>query len=306
MGTAAMIAVVGPTASGKSGLAVEVARRLGGEVVGVDSMQIYREMDIGTAKPDRVLRAEVPHHMIDLCDPEDEFSVAEFQDAGRRVMAAVRERRQRVVIAGGSGLHFRSLVDPLEFPPTDPEVRAALEQTASADLSVELLAADPSAGSHVDLANPRRVMRAVEVLRLTGRLPSERAATESAAAVRSYEPRHPFVGVGLDPGDALRSRVEARLDAMLAAGLMDEVTRLAPRLGLTAAQAVGYKQLLPVVTGAVDLAEARDIAVAATLALAKRQRTFFRRDPRIDWLTWDDDPAVRRDQAWSRIEEHQS
>jgi tRNA dimethylallyltransferase len=306
MGSPTIIAIVGPTASGKSDLAVAVARRIGGEVVSVDSMQVYREMDIGTAKVGATLRAEVPHHMLDLCDPEAEFSVAEFQHTGLGILATLRKRGRAVVIAGGSGLHFRSLVDPLEFPPTDPDLRAGLESEDPGDLSVELLAADPEAGVHIDLANLRRVLRAVEVLRLTGATPSERADTDAATAVRSYEPLHAFIGIGFDPGSALLARSERRMDAMLDAGLLDEVIRLAPRLGLTAAQAVGYKQLLPVVTGGRELATARDEAIAATMALAKRQRTYFRRDPRIDWLPWDDDPAVRRDMAWGRIEEQLS
>jgi tRNA dimethylallyltransferase len=300
------IAILGPTASGKSDLAAEVARRVGGEVVSVDSMQVYRDMDIGTAKPGAALRSEIPHHMLDLCDPEDEYSVAEFQETGHLVMATMRDRGCPAVVCGGSGLHFRSLVDPLEFPPTDGGLRAELEAVAPLDLSLELLAADPAAGEQVDLANPRRVVRAVEILRLTGETPSGRANTDTADAVRSYEPLHPFIGIGVDPGDGVRRRAERRLDAMLAAGLLDEVTRLASRLGVTASQAVGYKELLPVVTGNRDLASARDEVVAASLALAKRQRTFFGRDPRIDWVPWDDDPAVRWDMAWNRIEEQLS
>ncbi len=306
MASPSTIAILGPTAAGKSDLAVEVARRIGGEVVSIDSMQVYRDMDIGTAKPDAALCSRVPHHMLDLCDPEEEYSVAEFQEVGRLVMTSLRDANRPAVIAGGSGLHFRSLVDPLEFPPTDRLLRAELEAKPPADLSVELLAADPAAGEQVDLANPRRVLRAVEVLRLTGETPSGRATTDTAGAVRSYEPLHAFIGIGLDPGDRLRLRAEQRLDGMLAAGLLGEVAGLAPRLGMTASQAVGYKELLTVVAGTGDLAVARDQAVAATMALAKRQRTFFRRDPRIDWLPWDDDPAVRCDMAWSRIEEQLS
>jgi len=297
------VAVVGPTAAGKSDLALAIARHLGGEIISVDSMQVYRGMDIGTAKPEPSTREEVPHHMLDLCDPADDFSVAEFQEAGRHAMSELSDLGVPAVIAGGSGLHFRSLVDPLEFPPTDVVLRAELEMAQHEDLSIELLAADPAASQHVDLANPRRVVRAVEILRLTGATPSSRATTEAARAVQHYQATIPFVGIGLDPGVSLRERSDVRMDAMLEAGLLEEVAELATRLGTTASQAVGYKELLPVVAGDRDLSTARDHAVAATVALAKRQRTFFCRDPRIDWIPWDDDASLRTDSALRRIEE---
>jgi tRNA dimethylallyltransferase len=182
-------------------------------------------------------------------------------------------------------------------------LRAALEATPAADLVVELLEVDPAAGANVDLANPRRVLRAVEIYRLTGHTPSERAATSEAAALRSYTPRVPLVALGLDPGDGLTARVTERFDAMLAAGLLDEVADLALRLGRTARQAVGYKQLLPVAAGEVSLEDGRAAAIQATLGLAKRQRTFFRRDPRIVWLTWHDDVDQRLAAAREALEE---
>lgn len=299
----ATIAVVGPTASGKSDLALALARRLGGEIVSVDSMQVYRGMDIGTAKPDATAQAEIRHHMLDLCDPEDEYSVAQFQIRGREVIASLHAAGRTAIIAGGSGLHFRSLVDPLEFPPTDPEIRARLEALPISQVTADLVAADPAAGERVDLDNPRRVVRAMEVLQLTGLTPSERTATAAACAVRAYEADIPFVGVGIDPGPGLQHRAKQRLGGMLEAGLLDEVTQLAPRLGVNAAQAVGYRELLPVVAGDTDLAAASEATLLATLALAKRQRTYFGRDPRIDWLVWDDDPERRQEAAWRKIEE---
>ena len=207
------------------------------------------------------------------------------------------------VIVGGSGLHFRALVDPLDFPPTDVALRAELEATDDALLIGELLLADPEAGQYVDLANPRRVLRAVEILRLTGMTPSQRAEHDDARAIRSYEPLIPFRAIGLDPGDRLGARVTARFDAMLAGGLVNEVTELAPILGSTARQAVGYKELLGVVSGEYDVAEGRRRAIQATLALAKRQRTFFRRDPRIRWLPWHDDVHQRVRTAFAAIED---
>lgn len=284
-------------------MALAIAAEAGAEIVSVDSMQVYRGLDLGTAKPTAEQLARVRHHLIDLADPAAVFSVAEFQRAGREVLAGLAKRRVPALIVGGSGLHFRALVDPLEFPPHDPEVRREVEALAPGQAVAALVAADPSAARWVDLANPRRVARALEVLRLTGLTPSARAAGDPAAAVRAYRPLLPVVAVGLDPGEALRARVEARFDAMLADGLLEEVRRLAPSLGPTAAQAVGYKELLPVVRGEATLGEGRSRAVAATWSLAGRQRTFFRRDPRLRWQEWDDDPARRAAAARTVFEE---
>jgi len=266
-------------------------------------MQVYRGMDIGTAKPDRATREAIPHHLIDLVEPESEFSVAEFQRRGRRVLDKLGERGAPAVITGGSGLHFRALVDPMTFGPTDDELRTELEGADVDDLVAELLAADIDAGQHVDLANPRRVVRAVEVLRMTGSTPSVRAGSPEQAALRSYTPLVPFAALGVDPGKALAARVEKRFDAMLDAGLLDEVAGLVGRLGRTARQAVGYKELLPVVAGRATLDAGREAAIGATLALAKRQRTYFGRDPRIRWLPWHDDAAVRLDSAHEALRE---
>lgn len=273
------------------------------DIVSVDSMQVYRGMDIGTAKPDEMMRRRYGYHLVDLVDPTDELSVAEYQTEGRGVLDRLAGDGRAGILAGGSGLHFRSLVDPLEFPPTDDALRAELEETPRRELVEELLAADPGAGDVVDLANPRRVLRAVEVLRLSGETPTGRLATPQAAAVRDYQAARPFIGVGIDPGEELAARAEVRFDAMLDAGLLDEVAVLAPRLGRTARQAVGYKELMPVVAGEASLEEGRTAAVRATLALAKRQRTFFGRDPRIEWIPWHHDPEERVAAAWSRLEE---
>ncbi len=285
--------MVGPTASGKSSIATEIATRLDGEIVAVDSMQVYRGMDIGTAKASEVMRRQVPHHLLDVSDPGDDVSVAEFQRMGRRVLTDMSARGKTPVICGGSGLHFRALVDPLDFPPNDAGVRAEVDELAADDARARLEAADPEAAEHVDLANPRRVARALEIHRITGLTPSLRAATAESAAVRSYEPLIDFVAIGLDPGPELAQRVEQRFDRMLADGLLDEVERIGARLGRLASQAVGYKELLPVVAGEQDLAAGRAAAIRATMALAKRQRTYFRRDPRIQWISWDPDPTVR-------------
>ena len=279
------MAILGPTATGKSRLAMDLAERVGGAILSVDSMQVYRGMDIGTAKPTEEEQARVRHHMIDIADPEEDFNVAQFREAARRALAS--EKAGVVFVVGGSGLHFRSVVDPMTFRPTDPGLREQLEATAPEDLVEELVDADPDAGAVIDISNPRRVLRSVEVLRITGSTPSERAADEAQSGYQEYRPELEFVGFGLDrhdPGPA----ISRRLGEMRQAGFLDEVVALAPRLGRTASQAVGYRQLLDVVGGRSTVDEGFAAAERATMALLKRQRTFFRRDPRLQWLDADE------------------
>lgn len=284
-------------------MAAEIASKLGGEVVSVDSMQVYRGMDIGTAKARPDLQRAVPHRLIDVADPASEYSVAEFQAEGRVVLADLAGRGVPGVICGGSGLHFRALVDPLEFPPRDTAVRRELDALEPSVARERLLRADPGAAECVDLANPRRVVRALEVMELTGLTPTVRAASPRAEAVRAYRPEVDFGAVGLDAGELLAARVAARFDLMLAAGLLDEVAGLIGRMGRIARQAVGYKELIPVIAGKCSLDEGREAAIRATMALAKRQRTFFRRDPRIHWITWDPDREERLRAVTDYLEE---
>ena len=257
-------------------------------------MQVYRGMDIGTAKPTPAEQARVVHNLVDVADVEDAFTVADTQRLGRAVLA---EREGPVIVAGGTGLAFRAIVDPLEFPGRDPAVRGLLETLDLEELQTRLQRLDPDAAGVLDMANPRRVIRALEIHAVTGMTPTERTATPSATAVKNYEPLHPFTAIGFDPAAKLEARVVDRFDGMLERGLLDEVAGLAGRFGRTAAQAVGYKELLPVVAGERSLKEGRADAIAATLAVAGNQRTYFRRDPRIRWLQWDDDPVVRLDRA---------
>jgi tRNA dimethylallyltransferase len=266
-------------------------------------MQVYRGMDIGTAKPSPAERARVPHHLVDIAEPEEPFTVAQFQTLGVAVLERLTASETPVLVVGGSGLHFRALVDPLRFPGTDPAVRARFEALAPADAVAMLAALDDGAAEHVDLDNPRRVVRALEVHALTGETPSGRAASPSGRAVREYRSRVPVAVVGLDPGDALPDRVAGRLERMMAAGLLDEVAALAGRLGPTAAQAAGYRQLLPVVRGEQPLAGGVRRALDATTGLAHRQRVFFRRDPRITWIEWHDEAARRAEAALRVLEE---
>jgi tRNA dimethylallyltransferase len=296
-------ALVGPTAAGKSSAALLVAERVGAEIVSVDSMQVYRGMDIGTAKPSAEEQQRVGHHMIDLADPLDSYSVAEFQEAGRSVLETLAAAGRPVLIVGGSGLHYRALVDPLEFPAADRAVREEIDRLTQSEAQAELLAADGDAADHVDMANPRRVARALEVVRVSGETPSSRAASAAAIAVRAYEPRMPLVGAIFDPGDRSAARIQARFDRMLDAGLLDEVAALAPHLGRTAAQAAGYRQLAPVARGEWKLEEGRRRAIDATRALASRQRTFFAKDPRLVSIEWHDDAEQRADRLLAVLRE---
>ena len=277
-------------------MAIEVARRIGGEVLSVDSVMVYRGMDIGTAKPTVLERKGVPHHMIDIVDPADEFSVAEFRRRGREIL---RTATVPIVIVGGSGLHFRALVDPMSFAPTDPDLRRELEDAALDELVAELTTADPEAGAHVDLSNPRRVIRAVEVYRLTGETPSLRAATAEAEDLRRYVPEVEFVAVGVDPGSLLEERINLRTRRMRSGGLVDEVRGLQDRMGRTARSAVGYREILAHLRGELSEEEAFQLLVRNTRRLAKKQRTWFQRDPRIRWIPWSDDLETRVERALS-------
>lgn len=265
-----------------------MAERVGGRILSLDSMQVYRGMDIGTAKATPAEQARVPHSMIDLVDPTAEYSVQDFQTHARDV---IESAEQPVILVGGSGLHMRAVIDPLEFLPTDGAVRAELESRSLPDLVGELVAADPAAGATVDLANSRRVVRAVEVHRLTGRTPTAIATDAARQAVARYESLYRCRMIGLDVGADLPARVDRRLADMLERGLVDEVAGL--RLGRTAAKAVGYAQLAPVTRGESSLEAGVAATRKATLGLARRQRAWFRRDPRIRWVDpLRDDPVA--------------
>ena len=284
-----ILALLGPTAAGKSEVALALAEATGAPIISVDSMQVYRGMDIGTAKPSVDDRARVMHHMIDLVSPDREYTAAEFQREARGIIDS--GHYESVIIAGGSGLHFRAIVDPHTFPPHDPRVRIEVEGLP--DPVAELVAVDPGAGGVVDLANRRRVVRALEVHRLTGLTPSIRAGSVEAEALRRYQSQYQFRAVGLDPGAELEARIVSRTTTMRESGLLDEVARLAPVLGRTSRNAVGYRQLLDHLKGLVAVESAWAGVHQATMGLARRQRTFFRRDPRIRWVDWSDAVEAR-------------
>ncbi len=266
-------------------------------------MQVYRGMDIGTAKPDHATRRRVRYRMIDVLEPSAAMTARWFQEVGREALEEELDLHGRVIICGGSGLHFRAMVDPMTFAPTDRDVRSALEGEGHDALRARLESSDPRVGSVIDLENPRRVVRALEVLELTGLTPSERARSPEARALAEYRALFPFVGLGMDPGAGIALRVQERFDVMLDQGFVDEVRLLAEELGTTASQAVGYRELLAHVRGEVSLDDAVAGATAATRALAKRQRTFFGRDPRIAWLPWQDDDSRRLATAVNEIGE---
>ena len=280
---ARVVAVVGPTAAGKSDLGVDLALALGGEVLNADSMQLYRGMDVGTAKLTPAERRGVPHHLLDVLPVTAPASAADYQRDARAVLEDCLARGVVPVVVGGSGLYVRALLDELVFPGTDPALRACLEAELAASgpatLHARLARLDPVAAGLMDPANGRRVVRALEVVTLTGR--------PMPAAMTSYAARYPTLYLGVDPGvEALDARLEARVDAMLAGGLVEEVRALDAvglRDGVTASRALGYAQVLRVLDGEWELAAARDDTVRRTRRLARRQRGWFRRDPRVRW-----------------------
>ena len=273
--------LVGATASGKSALAMAIARRAGGEVelVSADSMQVYRGMDIGTAKPTPAERAEVRHHLLDLLDPMEDFSVARFQSEARRALDDIAARGNRAIVVGGTGLYVRSLVDGLTIPGQWPEVRAELDaEPDTGALHRRLQALDPVAAGRMEPSNRRRIVRALEVT-----VGSGRPFSTFGPGLDAYPPT-PFRLVGLRGVD--RARIAERFHRMLDAGLVDEVRRLAAAgpLGRTARQALGYKELLRHVEDGAPLDECVEEAIRRTRKVARRQEAWFRRDPRIRWL----------------------
>jgi tRNA dimethylallyltransferase len=282
------LALVGTTASGKSALALELARRDPRiEIVSVDSMQVYRGMDVGTAKPTPAERAEVRHHLLDLADPWEEFTVTRFQHAFRSALADIEARGRRALLTGGTGLYLRAVVDDLTIPGRYPEVRTELEaEPDTAALYERLQRLDPAAAARMEPGNRRRVVRALEVT-----LGSGAPFSSFGPGLEAYPPT-PFRLVGVElPTETVAARIASRYADQLAAGFVDEVRRLAavPRgLSRTARQALGYRELLAHVEEGVDLDAAVDLAIGRTRRFARRQRSWFRRDPRIEWLHADD------------------
>ncbi|GAA4871707.1 tRNA (adenosine(37)-N6)-dimethylallyltransferase MiaA [Serinicoccus chungangensis] len=289
-----VVAVVGPTATGKSDLGVRLALELGGEVVGADASQLYRGMDIGTAKLTLAQRRGVPHHQLDVLDVRDEASLAAYQQAARADVAAIRSRGRVPVVVGGSGLYVRALLDRLDIPPTDPEVRARWEgelaERGVEALHAELARRDPDAAARIERRNGRRVVRALEVVELTGR--------PFSATLPTRELLEPTVLLGLRADrEVLDRRVAHRAARMWADGLLEEVRGLAAaglREGRTASRAVGYAQALRQLDGELGEQEAVEETAAATRRLVRRQQSWFGPDPRVVWLEHDDPDLLAR------------
>ncbi len=298
MGSPPVIAVVGPTGSGKSDLAVGLALQLDGEVINADAMQFYRGMDIGTAKITPAERRGVPHHLLDILDVTDEASVSRFQQQARDVVADIHARGKRAILAGGSGLYVRAALDILEFPGTDPRLRKQLEDElavlGTAAMLARLEKVDPASAGR--LADDRRIIRALEVQQLTGR------------PFSSFMPRReyfqPAIQIGLTVDrDQLRERLALRVHRMVESGLLAEVERLEEqglRKGKTAPRALGYAQFLRVIDGESTVPEAAEETIVATRQFARRQLTWFRADPRVAWLDWQDPHLLSEAAALSR------
>lgn len=279
-----VIAVVGPTAAGKSDLAVDLALELGGEVINTDSMQLYRGMDIGTAKLTPEERRGVPHHLLDIWEVTRTASVAEYQALARPLIDDLLARGVVPILAGGSGLYVRAALDDLEFPGTDPGIRARLEEelerVGTAPLYERLRGLDPKAAEAILPGNGRRIVRALEVIELSGR--------PFSATMPSYDAIYHSVQLGVEvPREVLDERVAVRVERMWEAGLVEEVGRLAAHglaEGRTASRALGYAQVLRFLDGEWTEDQAKQETIRATRRFVRRQESWFRRDPRVLWL----------------------
>ncbi len=287
-----VVAVVGPTAVGKSEVAIELAQRLGAEVINADAFQVYRGMDVGTAKVPSTQRRGIVHHLVDILDVDEPMSVAQYQAWGRDVLDSLATRDIPAVVVGGSGLYVRALLDDLRFPASDPAIRArweqVLTQVGSERLHRMLAARDPGAARNILPTNARRIVRALEVGEITG---------QPFLAVLPHDgpPLIPHVSVGLNIArPALDDRIERRVVNMFDEGLVDEVHDLLEhglRGAPTARRALGYAQVIDLIDGALDRAEAQQEIVGATRRYARRQQRWFRRDPRTTWFQAAGDPA---------------
>jgi tRNA dimethylallyltransferase len=297
------LVIVGATASGKSALALEVARqRPGVELVSMDSMALYRGMDIGTAAPTAAERAEIPHHLLDLVDPTEEFTVSAFQAVAREALSGMEDRGARAVLVGGTGLHVRAVVDDLEIPGQYDEVRAGLDADPDTDgLYARLADLDPVAAGRMEATNRRRVVRALEVT-----LGSGRPFSSFGPGLEAY-PATPFTQVGLRVDrEVLDRRIAERYQRQLDDGFLDEVRSLVALPGgpsRSAAQALGYKELLAHLRGDRTLEDAVADAVVATRRFARRQERWFRRDPRITWVDVGEDPLEALDEVLARFDQ---
>lgn len=283
-----IVAVVGATAAGKTGLSLDLAERLDGEVVNTDAMQVYRGMDIGTAKLPPAQRRGIAHHLLDLMEVTESASVAEFQQLARARIAEIRGRGRTPVLVGGSALYVRAVLDQFEFPGTDETLRLRLEdelaQVGPAEMHRRLAAVDPEAAAGILAENGRRIVRALEVVELTGR-----PYSATLPRLEYVDPLTVQVGVDIDR-PTLDARIEQRVEEMFAEGFVEEVEGLLARglaQGRTAAMAIGYREVAAHLAGELDLAQAKERTVIATRRFARRQDSWFRKDDRITWVPFD-------------------
>jgi tRNA dimethylallyltransferase len=290
-----IVAVVGATAAGKTGLSLDLAERLGGEIVNTDAMQVYRGMDVGTAKVPQAERRGVPHHLLDVLDVTEPLTVAEFQQRARAEIDDISSRGRTPVLVGGSALYTRAVLDRFEFPGTEPEVRRALEaeltEVGPAALHARLAERDPEAAARILPDNGRRIVRALEVVAITGR-PFAATLPE-----REYlDPESLQIGIDIDR-PTLDGRIAERVRRMFEEGLVDEVRRLLDaglEEGRTARTAIGYREVTSYLHGEVSLEEAVEQTATATRRFSRRQDSWFRKDPRVVWVRWDDPDRVQR------------
>jgi tRNA dimethylallyltransferase len=300
-----IVAVVGATASGKSDLALDLAERLGGEIVNTDAMAVYRGMDIGTAKLPVAARRGIEHHLVDYLAVDEPLTVARFQRDARGVITDIRVRRGVPVLVGGSALYTRAVLDRFEFPGTDAAVRDRLEaelaEVGAPTLHERLAEIDPVAAGNILVDNGRRIVRALEVVEITGR-----PFSATLPVLEYADPLSVQIGVDIDR-PTLDARIERRVEGMFAAGFVAEVERLLAaglREGRTAARAIGYREVAAYLDGELTLDEARERTVVATRRFARRQDSWFRKDPRVMWVPYDDPQRVERALAavgpWAR------
>lgn len=295
-----ILVIVGPTASGKTRMAVELAQRHNGEVISADSMQIYRTMDIGTAKPTQEEMGGIPHHMIDVADPEEDFSVARYVEMAAQCVDDVLARGKLPIVAGGTGLYIDSLLSGRTFAPFSPDsaLRGELEremaEQGGAAMLEELAKVDPEAAARLHPNDHKRIIRALEVYRSTGK-----TITQHNRETQAIPPRYDALTIGLAFQDrqAMWRRIDQRVDEMVAAGLEDEVRRLltsgiSPKC--TAMQAIGYKEFTQALSGEMTWQEAADVVKLRSRQYAKRQLTWFGRNPNTRWIRWDDPPDFER------------
>ena len=283
---APVIIICGPTATGKSDLALEVARKYNGEIINADSMQLYKGMDIGTAKLTVAERQGIPHHLLDILDVSQDASVASYQGLARAAVDQLRADGKAAVIVGGTGLYIKAIIDEMNFPETDPALRKKLEDEAellgTAELYSRLRILDPEAADVIEPANTRRIIRALEVIEVTGKPYS--ANLPSDTSLRYPDALH--IGLSMERS-SLAPRIEARVHRMFDQGLVDEVKTLITQgllFGATAQRAIGYAQVISMINGDISEAQAIEETIVATRQYVRRQETWFKRDQRIQWI----------------------